>query len=118
MCQVVRPKLTAEQSAGLELGCKDICTICKNSLGEPSLEYEAGECAAQCPCITTCSTALTTPATCAADSLSPDWPTFVPVSTHVQGITEVPTGNRNESGLKVKQGTCGCRFHLDCIERW
>ena len=116
-CQVVRPKLTAEQSAGLELGCKDICTICKNSLGEPSLEYEAGE----CPRITTRRAALTTAATCAActaDSLSSDWPTFVPVSTHVPGITELPTGNRNESGLKVKQGTCGCSFHLDCIERW
>ena len=69
--------------------CADTCAICRNSLNEPSIEYQG----------TTTTTTTNT--------------IIIMITTTIAN----PSPN-NESGLSIAFGTCGHVFHLDCIQRW
>lgn len=71
--------------------CADTCAICRNSLNEPSIEYQVK---------------------IVILNFDPLCLLFLFLL-----IKANPSPN-NENGLSIAFGTCGHVFHLDCIQRW
>lgn len=76
--------------------CADTCAICRNSLNEPSIEYQ-----------------VTSPLNW---FLADTWLLMTYVTTFE--IDQANPSPNNENGLSIAFGTCGHVFHLDCIQRW
>ena len=85
--------------------CADTCAICRNSLNEPSIEY-------QVIFPTWCYLVFFDHSTYHQDSVY--WLLW-PLPTNFQQANPSPN---NENGLSIAFGTCGHVFHLDCIQRW
>lgn len=76
--------------------CADTCAICRNSLNEPSIEYQV------------CRSLLVKP-------ISLQYLNSFQLNAKFSQASPSPN---NENGLSIAFGTCGHVFHLDCIQRW
>lgn len=86
--------------------CADTCAICRNSLNEPSIEYQVRF------------MALVVATVLLYDDRNNCCCLITFYLYHYLSLPKASPSPNNENGLSIAFGNCGHVFHLDCIQRW